>query len=197
MATLDDLDKKIILALEEDARISLKQLAQNLNIKTSTIYHRLHRIQELNILKGFTSILNPDFLNVEKNCLVVIGLKNLMIKTLDSMFVTSFAKYLEEQFPESLFISVGDDNSIYMLTAHASTEKFQDFVAKLKAIPYVNDVTVHEFQKLVKGQRLYTFSNLKDAKIKGNGNGSKKEELLEEEDEEDEDIADLNDDIDA
>jgi DNA-binding Lrp family transcriptional regulator len=186
MATLDDLDKKIILALEEDARISLKQLAQNLNIKTSTIYHRLHRIQELNILKGFTSILNPDFLNVEKNCLVVIGLKNLMIKTLDSMFVTSFAKYLEEQFPESLFISVGNDNSIYMLTAHASQDNFQDFIAKLKAIPYVDTVSVHEFQKLVKGQRLYTYSNLKDAKIKGNGS-KKEEEPLEDDMDEDED----------
>ena len=100
-----------------------------------------------------------------------------MIKNLDSTFVTSFAQYLEDQFPESLFISVGDDNNIYMLTAHASQDNFQDFITKLKAIPYVNDVTVHEFQKLVKGQRLYTYSNLKDAKIKGNG--SKKEELLE------------------
>ncbi|MFX0099002.1 MAG: Lrp/AsnC family transcriptional regulator [Candidatus Hodarchaeota archaeon] len=180
MQLLDDLDRKIILALEQDARISLKQLAQELDIKTSTIYHRLHRLQESNVLKGFTVILNPEFLNIEKHVLLIISLKNLLVKNLDSMFVNSFGKFLDEQFPESMLISIGEDNKIYLYSAHRSTEDFEDFLARLKEIPYVEGVEIRNFQNMIKGNRLYRFSNLEQTEKQGNKKEENEKEELEE-----------------
>lgn len=179
MHSLDELDRQIILALEKDARVSLKQLAKELDIKTSTIYHRLHRLQESNVINGFTVVLNPEFLNIEKHALLIISLKNLMVKDskLDSMFVNSFAKFLEEQFPESLLISIGEDNKIYMFSAHPDSDQFEKFLARLKKIPYVEDVEIRNFQNIIKGNRLYRFSNLEENEKQGN----KKEDGAEEE----------------
>ncbi|MHA1368557.1 MAG: Lrp/AsnC family transcriptional regulator [Promethearchaeota archaeon] len=161
MQILDDLDKKIILALEKDARLSLKQLATELNIKTSTIYHRLHRLQESNILKGFTIELNPELLDIRIHALLTITIQNMMVGNLDSMFLNSFAMYLKEEFPNALFISIGKDSKIYLISAHKRRDDFSKFVEDLKKIPYVKDLKIQELEKLISGSRLYKFSNLK------------------------------------
>ncbi|MFX0099261.1 MAG: AsnC family transcriptional regulator [Candidatus Hodarchaeota archaeon] len=44
---MDEIDKKLLLSLEKDARVSLKNLAKELEVKTSTIYHRLHKLNFL------------------------------------------------------------------------------------------------------------------------------------------------------
>ncbi|MHA1512037.1 MAG: Lrp/AsnC family transcriptional regulator [Promethearchaeota archaeon] len=51
---MDKVDIKLLAAMEQNSRISLKNLARDLNVKTSTIYHRLHKLKESNILENFT-----------------------------------------------------------------------------------------------------------------------------------------------
>lgn len=160
MKALDDIDSKIVLALEKDARVSLKQLAKSLGIKTSTIYHRLHRLQETNVLKGFTVILNPEFLGIEKHSMLVISVKNLLVDNIDAMFISSFARYLGENFPECLLVFVGDDNHVYVLAAHQSIAAFDAFLEKLRSIPYVGAVEVVTLRQFVKGSRLHEYSSL-------------------------------------
>ena len=53
---MDHIDVKLLSAMEKDSRVSLKYLAKELDIKTSTIYHRLHKLKESNILESGTSI---------------------------------------------------------------------------------------------------------------------------------------------
>jgi len=55
---LDDLDQNIVRLLQIDARMTIHSIAQELGKRRATIHARLTRLQEKDIIMGFTTILN-------------------------------------------------------------------------------------------------------------------------------------------
>ena len=86
---IDELDVAILNYLEDDARKSLKKLADELNKKTSTIYHRLQRLKSNDIILGYSIIFNHEYLNIKKISIEKITIKPLNISSLDGMFLKS------------------------------------------------------------------------------------------------------------
>ena len=52
-AELDDIDRRMLLALHADARISNSALAEAVGIAPSTCHGRLRRLQDLGVIRGF------------------------------------------------------------------------------------------------------------------------------------------------
>jgi Lrp/AsnC family leucine-responsive transcriptional regulator len=154
---MDKTDIKILAAMEKNARVSLKNLANDLNVKTSTIYHRLHKLRENNILERFTIAVKPESIGLTVHCLIPVRLKPMIIGKVDSMFLDSFAKYLSDQFYEVLFCSVGDDNQIWIIATFRDKAHFQEFKAKLVENPYIDAFQCIFFNKILKGNKLFSF----------------------------------------
>ncbi|MCP4762299.1 MAG: Lrp/AsnC family transcriptional regulator [archaeon] len=62
----DDIDKKILISLQNDCRTPLGKLAEKLEIPKSTLHYRIKRLEEENIIEGYyakvnTSKLGGDF----------------------------------------------------------------------------------------------------------------------------------------
>ena len=157
MHVLDETDINLISALEKDARISLKNLGEELGVKTSTIYHRLHKLRESNILENFTIVINPEEIGLKFHVMLTIQVKKIVFGKLDNMFLESFAKYLSEQFDEILFSSVGDDEKIYIIATFKNEETFEIFAEKIHVNPYVEDFDVVVFNDILKGKKIFTF----------------------------------------
>jgi len=56
--TLDELDRKIIMILLEDARASYVDLAHRLGIAESTAYNRLNKLVNADVIQNFTAIVD-------------------------------------------------------------------------------------------------------------------------------------------
>jgi DNA-binding Lrp family transcriptional regulator len=179
---IDDLDIEILKYLEGDARKSLKKLADQLNKKTSTIYHRLQRLKSNEVILGYSVIFNPKFLNIKKISFEKIVVKPLNFSSLDDMFIKSFANFLDKEFQEVLFIALSEDGKIiYLISIHRSEEDHKEFIVKLKDNPYIDKIETEFFSQIIKGQKIFNFDEkwiIK--KIKP----SKKEEKILEEDQE-------------
>ncbi len=148
---------KLLAAMEENARISLKNLARDLNVKTSTIYHRLHKLRESNILERYTIVINPHEIGLTTHKLLAIRLKKMVIGKLDSMFLESFAKYISEQYDEVLFISVGDDDQIHCIATFRDEEHAADFLEEFQKNPYIDTIITIGLTNIFKGQKLFQF----------------------------------------
>ena len=57
---LNDMDKKIIHELQQDCRISLSDLSQKLDIAKSTLYYRIKRLEEEQIIEGYHAKINLE-----------------------------------------------------------------------------------------------------------------------------------------
>lgn len=156
---IDDLDIEILKYLEDDARKSLKKLADDLNKKTSTIYHRLQRLKSNNVILGYSIIFNPDFLNIEKIAIQKIKVKPLNISSLDDMFLKSFASFINNEFPQVLFIALSEDSKvIYLISIHTTAEDHVEFIAKLNDNPYIEDIDTEFLSEIIKGQKIFNFN---------------------------------------
>ena len=60
---LDELDRKILALLSEDSRRSYREIAKHLGVNHATVSGRIRRLEEEDVINGYTVILAPDVMN--------------------------------------------------------------------------------------------------------------------------------------
>lgn len=60
LATMDDIDQKIILELEKDSRVSTSKIAKRTGIPQTTVHYRIKKLVEEKVIERYTVILNPE-----------------------------------------------------------------------------------------------------------------------------------------
>ncbi|WP_420548567.1 Lrp/AsnC family transcriptional regulator [Curvivirga sp.] len=68
--SIDEIDRRILLTLSEDARKSWRELGEELGVSAPTIRDRVARLQDLDILKGFTIDMGAEALGYELQAIV-------------------------------------------------------------------------------------------------------------------------------
>ncbi len=57
---MDDTDRRLIALLRQDARMNLATLAQKLGVSRGTVANRLRRLEDEQVITGYTVRLRPD-----------------------------------------------------------------------------------------------------------------------------------------
>jgi DNA-binding Lrp family transcriptional regulator len=58
-ATLDAVDRRILQLLAADGRASVREIAEQARIGRATAYHRIQRLEETGVIRGFTVVVDP------------------------------------------------------------------------------------------------------------------------------------------
>ncbi|MFI5914312.1 Lrp/AsnC family transcriptional regulator [Dactylosporangium sp. NPDC051541] len=53
VVSLDDIDRRILAALSDDGRMSMRTLAERLHISRANAYARVQRLRDANVIRGF------------------------------------------------------------------------------------------------------------------------------------------------
>nr|AIF06435.1 Transcription regulator, Lrp/AsnC family [uncultured marine group II/III euryarchaeote KM3_192_B10]MBC8518036.1 Lrp/AsnC family transcriptional regulator [Euryarchaeota archaeon] len=70
---LDETDKQLIEALQEDGRLSMRALADMVGVALGTVSNRLGKLEENGVITGYTVTLDADKVGWEMS--VVVGLR--------------------------------------------------------------------------------------------------------------------------
>ncbi|MEM3552631.1 MAG: Lrp/AsnC family transcriptional regulator [Candidatus Bathyarchaeia archaeon] len=111
---IDEVDEKIINALEENARATYKELAKKLGIKESTIRKRILNLIEKKIIKKFTITVDPSKLG--KNSIAIIGIE------VDPSTLLNASQKLSE-IPEAKFVATSTGDHMIMMEVWAKDGK--------------------------------------------------------------------------
>ena len=60
MVALDELDRKILSILQENARTPFSEIARRLGVSEGTIHLRVRRLKEEGVIKGFYAHVSPE-----------------------------------------------------------------------------------------------------------------------------------------
>lgn len=60
MASLDDLDRRIVSALRADGRMSMRTLAARLHISRANAYARVERLHRDGVITGYAATIDPE-----------------------------------------------------------------------------------------------------------------------------------------
>jgi DNA-binding Lrp family transcriptional regulator len=73
---LDDVDRRILVALHADARISNSALADAVGVAPSTCHGRVRRLQELGVIRGFYADIDPAAIGLPLQAMVSVSLQS-------------------------------------------------------------------------------------------------------------------------
>jgi len=133
---LDRIDHEILLALQNDARISNKELAARVRLAPSSCLERVRRLRERGVIRGFHADVDPTLLGRTTQALIAIRLRVHTRHLIDELHRHLLA------LPESLtvFHVTGADDYL-MHVAVADTEHLRLLVLdELTARPEVEHV---------------------------------------------------------
>jgi Lrp/AsnC family leucine-responsive transcriptional regulator len=71
---MDALDRNILRALQQDARIKNAELARDLGVAPSTMLERVRRLEERGYFSGFKAVINPEKLGLTVQAMVSVSL---------------------------------------------------------------------------------------------------------------------------
>mgnify|MGYP006306047471 CR=1 FL=1 len=106
---VDEIDKKIIRALQNDIRTAFKTIAKQCGCSTDTIKNRYNKMIENKIIRGSTIVIDPK--KMEQGNLVIIGINVVqqfsdiilaMIKKINGLLVVT--KSIGQYDLEAIFI---------------------------------------------------------------------------------------------
>ena len=69
---MDELDKKILNILIENSRTSISNISKKTGIPNSTISNRIHKLEEKNIIRQYTTIVNPEAVGIHVTAMIII-----------------------------------------------------------------------------------------------------------------------------
>ncbi len=72
MEKIDRMDLKILSELQEDARKSLREIAEKLGVTEATIYNRINKMKKIGIIEKFIPVINYSKLGFD--LIAVIGI---------------------------------------------------------------------------------------------------------------------------
>jgi len=72
LAELDRVDRLILRRLQEDARRSFKEIAQEVKVSEATIFVRVRKLIENGVIKGFRAVVNPELVGKKTTAIVLL-----------------------------------------------------------------------------------------------------------------------------
>jgi DNA-binding Lrp family transcriptional regulator len=72
---IDGVDRALLAAVAGDARISLTDLAEQINVSRSTAHARLQRLRDDDVITGFTATIDPQAVGLGVAALVFIDIE--------------------------------------------------------------------------------------------------------------------------
>jgi Lrp/AsnC family transcriptional regulator for asnA, asnC and gidA len=70
MIKIDEIDRKIIESLTNDASTPIPKLSKKINVNSSVCYSRIKRLMRRNLIKKFTVVINEEILGYPMKALV-------------------------------------------------------------------------------------------------------------------------------
>jgi len=71
---MDDLDQKILAALQANARTKNAELARELDVAPSTVLERIRRLEERGVIQGYRGVIDPAKLGLAIQAFAAISL---------------------------------------------------------------------------------------------------------------------------
>ncbi len=132
----DAMDLKILSSLQANARLSNVELSEQVHLSASQCYRRLKRMEDAGIVRGYTTLLEPEALGFG-----VMAHVNVSLEKHGDNPVQAFSAAIHE-YPEVLECHAVSGDADYVLRVVAPDLKaFSDFLMhRLLALPIIATV---------------------------------------------------------
>lgn len=139
---LDEIDRAIVMLLQDNARMSFAEIARRLKIGESKVRFRVRRLEKMGVITKFMALVDP-----RKVGLPITGI--LMLKIDPAHLDAVLEKLVLHKYTHHVFKSTGECDCVVIVHARDTTH-LNELVKRIKMLPGVRDVLVSIATALIK-----------------------------------------------
>lgn len=149
---LDETDHKILHLLQQNARMTVKEMSEKLNLSTTPIFERIKKLEKSGIIDHYTAVVNQELLGKK-----LIAFAHISFKDHSKQLIAEFEERILAlpEVQECHYVTGGADFIIKILVK--DIERYKEFVTE-KLFGISNIARIESFLSLtVKSKRTDTF----------------------------------------
>ncbi len=125
---MDDLDIRILRQLQKNARASLSDIGQKINLSVSAVGERVKKLEASGVISRYVAILDGNHFHKELTAIMFISLEN-------PSFIEKFLQFVqnENDILECHYIAGNYDYVLKIVTNNPST--LEKLLNKIKSVP--------------------------------------------------------------
>jgi len=126
---IDYLDIRIISELQEDARKSLREIAEKLGVAEGTVYNRINKLRDHGVIERFIPVVN--FSKLGYDLTAIIGIES------EGKHITEVEKALAKENNVTAVYDVTGEFDAIVVVKFKSRSEMDEFIKKLLSMKYV------------------------------------------------------------
>jgi len=151
MMELDELDINILRTIQDNSRLSLRQISEKVKASVPTVSHKIADMEDFGVIRGYQTVLDTERLGE----LSVI----LTIKARPSDLNSIAERFRNDENVRMLFIL--SNGRLHMICTFGNSHLINDFVRRLGEIPEIIEYDISNIIHVVKeNQRALIIPNL-------------------------------------
>lgn len=142
---IDDLDKKIIRVLNQNARKSFREIAKDIGISVTAVIHRVKKLESSGVIQGYIPLVKAEHFDL--SLIAVIAIRISQGKLLETQ-----EKISEDPHIVGIYDITGEWDSL-IIGYFSGREDLNTFIKKLLSIKNVDRSVTHIVLNVVKDEK--------------------------------------------
>ncbi|MBC8358761.1 MAG: Lrp/AsnC family transcriptional regulator [Candidatus Aminicenantes bacterium] len=142
---IDELETKIIRALNQNSRKSFREIAKELGTSAPVVINKIRRMEEAGAIKGYIPVLDPEYFGYNLTAVITMRISH-------GKLIEVQEKIAEDPHVFAIYDVTGEWDS--MVIAHfKNREELNKFIKGVLAQKYVDRTVTHIVLNVVKDER--------------------------------------------
>ena len=142
---MDVLDDSIVKLLNENARMSYREVARELKVSLSTISNRIRKLEEIGIIEGYIPLINPEKIGYD---LTVI----INIKIAHGKLIEVQQKISRDASVSAVYDITGDWDSL-VIAHFKNRRELNQFIKRVLSMEHVERSNTQIVLNIVKNEK--------------------------------------------
>jgi DNA-binding Lrp family transcriptional regulator len=155
---LDALDIKVLIELQEDARKSLREIAEKLGVAEGTVYNRINKLKKMGVIKKFIPII--DYSKLGFDITAIIGI------TAEGGHLVEVEELLAKEPNVTAVYDVTGEFDVITVAKFRNRSELNAFIKRIAGLDYVKRTYTMLVLNVVKETHSIDLSKLSDEIIK-------------------------------
>lgn len=142
---IDELDKKIIRVMNQNARKSFREIAKEVGTSATAVINKVKKLENLGAIKGYIPVINAEYFGFD--LIAIIALRISQGKLLETQ-----RKISKDPQVAAVYDITGEWDS-FIIAFFKGRDDLNRFIKKLLSLPYVDRTVTHLVLNVVKEER--------------------------------------------
>jgi DNA-binding Lrp family transcriptional regulator len=142
---IDELDRKIIRAMNENARRSFREIAKEIGASAPAVIHKVRRMEEAKTIKGYIPVVDPAHFGLD--LVAIVALRISKGKLLEAQ-----QKIASDRRVSAVYDITGEWDSL-AIGHFRGREDLDDFIKGVLALPHIDRTVTHLVLNIVKNEK--------------------------------------------